>query len=344
MAGQDKFKIGKVVKAAAKAARAGHANAVQLELELVQFKTGDKSIGFNIDITAETVWATQQQIADLFERDKSTISDHIKNILAENELEESSVVGKFPTTGSDGKTYQVLHYNLDMILSVGYRVSSPKATQFRKWATQTLKSYIVDGFAINEGRLRDDPRALRHLAAKIRELRADEKNIYASVRECFKESATDYDPGSPTSRSFYAKLQDKFLYAITGSTAAQIIIDRADHKQPNMGLQNFEGNLPKVDEAKIGKNYLDKDELYTLHILCEQFLLFAESRAIRGKTLTMSQLAEKLDELLRVNDYPVFPGYKDYLRDRATRHAQAEYAQFLMRLKKDDVRAIPKKS
>jgi len=340
MSGQNKDKIAKIVKEAAKAARGGHASAAQLELELVQFKTGNKSIGFNIDVTAETVWATQQQIADLFEKDRSVITKHIANILEEGELDEESVCANFAHTGADGKTYQVQHYNLDMILSIGYRVSSPKATQFRKWATQTLKSYIVDGFALDESRLRNDPRALTKLAARIRELRADEKNIYEAVRDCFKESASDYDSSSQACRTFYATLQNKFLYAITQMTASEIILDRADHKEPNMGLQHYSGNLPKKDEIQIGKNYLDKDELYRMHILCEQFLLFAESCALRGKQLTMKQLSQKLDDLLKLNEYPVFSGYKEYLKERATRHAQAEYAQFLMRLKTNDVKAV----
>lgn len=343
MSEQDKFKVAKAVKKAAKAARSAHAHAAQLELELVQFKTGDRSIGFNIDVTAETVWATQQQIADLFETDKLTISEHIRAILAEDELDEASVVGRFLTNGTDGTSYEVLHYNLDMILSVGYRVSSPKATQFRKWATQTLKSYIVDGYALDESRLRNDPRSLAKLAARIRELRADEKNIYEAVRHCFKESSIDYDSGAQACRTFYATLQDKFLYAITQKTASELILNRADHKEPNMGVQHYAGNLPKKDEIQIGKNYLDKDELYRMHILCEQFLLFAESSALRGKQLTMKQMAAKLDDLLKLNEYPVFSGYKEYLKDRATRHAQAEFARFLMRLKADDVKVISKR-
>jgi hypothetical protein len=137
-------------------------------------------------------------------------------------------------------------------------------------------------------------------------------------------------------------VQDKFHYAITGSTAARIILDRADHRKPNMGMQAFEGNLPTTDEAKIGKNYLDRDELYTLHLLCEQFLLYVESKAMRGKSMTMAELGRKLDELLRVNDYSVFTGWKDFLKDKAIRHAQAEYARFLVRLKKDDVKRIPR--
>lgn len=199
----------------ASAAEKANAAAKDAEIEVVRFRTGDRSIQFNIDITAETVWATQQQITDLFDRDKSTISAHIKNIFDDNELDEDSVVGIFPTTAPDGKTYQVTHYNLDLILSVGYRVSSPKATQFRQWATKTLRAYIVDGYAINEARLRADPAATNRLAARLREIRADEKTVYASVRHFFKEAATDYDKDSSACKSFYARFQDKFHYAVT---------------------------------------------------------------------------------------------------------------------------------
>ena len=168
----------------------------------------------------------------------------------------------------------------------------------------------------------------------------DERNIYAAVRECFKEAASDYDKDAAACRSFYARLQDKYHFAVTGMTASQIVLDRADHTKPNMGLQSFAGNLPTMDESKIGKNYLDGDELYRLHILCEQFLLYAESAALRGKRLTMAELDSKFDALLAVADYPVFPGYKDYLRDKAIRHAQAEYALFVMRLERDDVKRL----
>src|SRR5271165_5285290 len=214
----------KIANAAKRAAKAANESAKGIEFELVSYKTGDKSLAFNIDVTEETVWATQQQIADLYERDKRTVSEHIRAILSEGELDENAVVRKFRTTASDGKTYEIAHYDLDMILAVGFRVKSPRAAQFRKWAYQTLRSYIIDGYAINEGRLRDDPRALNKLAADLRRLRAEEKNIYANVREFFKLGSTDYKSDSADCRKFYALLQDKFHFAITGNTASQLII------------------------------------------------------------------------------------------------------------------------
>lgn len=312
--------------------------AQQLELELVQYKLGNQAINFNIDIDHETVWASAKQIAELFEKDIDTVSHHIRGIYEDRELDEKATSAKFAvvqTEGTRSVSRQVAHYDLDVILSVGFRVKSPRASEFRKWAMTTLRSYIVDGYAINEARLRDDPHALRQLAAKIRALRANEINIYAAVRDCFKEAAVDYDPKAQACKSFYALMQDKFLYAITHNTASELIMGRADRKKANMGVQHFAGNMPTVSEAQIGKNFLDHDELYVLHILCEQFLLFAESAAIRGKTLTMAELTQKLDSLLSVNDYPVFKGYKDYLRDKAIKHAQTEYAMWQRRLTKE---------
>jgi hypothetical protein len=217
------------------------------------------------------------------------------------------------------------HYNLDVILSVGYRVSSVKATAFRKWATQTLSRYITDGFALNEARLRNDPLALRDLAAKVRALRSEEIQIYEAVRDCFKVASLDYDKDSPQVRSFYARLQDKFLFAITGKTASELILERADGTKRNMGVTACKGLMPKKPEAKVGKNYLHANEIYVLHILCEQFLLYAESKAIRGQSMTMANLAAKLDQLLETNEYAVFGGYRDFLKDRAMEHAELEW-------------------
>lgn len=303
--------------------------ADEIQYELARFRAGTHVIDLNVDADGETMWATQAQIADLFERDSDTIGTHIKNIFDTNELDRDSTTAKFAVVRSEGGR--------------SVAVQSPTATAFRQWSNKVLKSYIVDGYAINEARLREDPEATNKLAAKLREIRANEKNVYASVRDFFKEASSDYSANSGTCKSFYALLQDKFHYAVTEKTSSQIILDRADHKQPNMELTIFLGNLPTTDEIKIGKNYLDGKELYTLHILCEQFLLYVQSKAIRGKEMTMAELMKKFDELLAVNDYPVFKGYKDYYKDKAVRHAQAEYAMFLMRLKNDDVKAVPKR-
>lgn len=303
----------------------------QIEMELVRFDGENAHVDLNFDWSHETVWSTQKQIADLFGRDRDTIGKHIATIFDEGELERDATTDKFAVVRREGGrdvSREVEHYNLDVILSVGYRVSSAKATEFRKWATQTLRRYITDGFALNETRLRSDPHALRDLAAQVRALRSEEKTIYEAVRDCFKVASIDYDKDSPKVRSFYARLQDKFLFAITGKTASELILERADAGKHNMGVTATKGALPTKQEAKIGKSYLQRDEIYVLHILCEQFLLYAESRAIRGQSMTMDVLARKLDELLKTNDYAVFAGYRDFLKDQAMIHAETEWKRF----------------
>lgn len=300
----------------------------QEELILAHYETPECSADFHLGEDGETVWATQAQISDIFGIAPNTVTGHLQNIFREGELDADSVTRKIRVTAKDGKNYNTLHYNLDAILSVGYRVSGPKATAFRKWATQVLKSYITQGFALDESRLRHDPNALQELAAKVRELRSDEQNIYRSVRDVFAFGSSDYDSKSPIVRSFYARLQDKFLYAITGQTAAQVILERADAKAPNMGLTSFSGRKVRKLDINTGKNYLQKDELYLLHILCEQFLLFVESSALRGKKLKMSELDRKFDELLRVQDQKVLTTYDGFFKGRATQHAEREWARW----------------
>lgn len=271
-------------------------------------------------------------MADLFSLDQSGIAKHLSNIYESGELDKNSTYAKIALVQIESGRHaerKLDHYNLDAIISVGYRVNSQKATKFRIWATQVLRQYITDGFVIDEKRLRDDPEKLNKLAAKIRELRANEKNVYASVRECFKISASNYDPSSPEEKTFYALLQDKFHHAVTKMTASKLILERADHADQNMGVQSIEGFLPTLKEAQTGKNYLTESELYRLHLLSEQFLLYAESTALRGELMTMRQLHQQLDKLLILNGYPVFDGYKDFLKNSAMQHAEKEFELYL---------------
>lgn len=295
--------------------------------ELVHYDgTGELGeVDLGLDPIHETMWASIEQMAQLFGRAPNTINEHIRNVFRDGELDEASVARKFRVTAKDGKNYSILHYNLDIIISVGYRVSSKEATKFRQWATGILKAYITEGYALNESRLSDDPNSLRQLAAQIRRLRSSEKNIYQSVRDCFKISSIDYDSRARDTKSFYAKLQDKFTYAITESTSAEIVLKRADGMKDFMGLTSTKSGTPTKQDAGIGKNYLNPDELYASHILCEQFLLYAESRAIAGQELTMTQLNRKFDELLEVQGYPVFKEYREYLADKARAHAEREF-------------------
>ncbi|SEN71633.1 RhuM family protein [Nitrosomonas marina] len=283
-------------------------------------------------IDDDTIWATQKNISDIFSVAKNTVGEHLSNIYKEGELNRDSTTRKFRVVQIEGDREvlrNIEHHNLDAIISVGYRVNSQKATKFRIWATGIIKQYIRDGYVINEAVLRDDPKRLNELAAKIRELRASEKNVFAQVKDCFKLSASDYEPTSDEVRSFYSLLQDKFHHAITKMTASKLIKDRADATEDNMGLISFKELLPTKQEAKTGKNYLTEDELYRMYLLSEQFLLFAESSALMGKQLTMKQLHDQLDNLLKLNGYPVFEGYMDYIRDEAMKHAESEYETFI---------------
>jgi hypothetical protein len=305
----------------------------QPEFILVDYVTVGCSSQFRLDQTSDTIWATQQQIASTFDVTYKTVAEHLQNIWRDGELEEAAVCRKFRVTARDGKNYNTLHYSLDAILTVGYRISGKRATAFRRWATQTLKDYLTKGYALNEPLLGQRPSALRDLAARVRDLRADEHAMYAGVRDIFAESTTDYDKNSEIARKFFAKLQDMFIFAVTGSVSAQVILERADSREPNMGLQAMKGQKPTKTDARIGKNYLDSDELYQLHILAEQFLLFVESRALRGLSLTMEELARKFDELLRVQGHEVFDRYPPYYtRDKANSHADAELAVYKRRL------------
>ena len=217
-------------------------------------------------------------------------------------------------------------------MSIGYRVSSTRATAFRQWATRVLRSYLVEGYALNEAVLLRRQERLEALAERVRAIRSNERTVYEKVRDCFVEMAIDYDPNANETRNFYATLQNKFLYAATGYVASEIILERADGDKPNMGLHTIKGRIPTRGDAQVAKNYLDRNELYILHIISEQFLLFVQSAAIRGQKLTMQQLSEKFDQLLETAEYPVFLGYKEALRVRAMDHAQRELERYHKRI------------
>lgn len=303
----------------------------------VLFSDEESQVSFRFESEDQSIWATSQNIADLFDIDVSNARKHIRNIYADGELDKPATRAKFASVQIEGGREvvrpNVSHYNLDMILSVGYRVNAKRAVKFRQWATQTLKTFIEQGYVINEKALRESPEKLNKLAAAVRALRSEEKQVYAKVRECFKICASDYDAGSQEVRSFYSLLQDKFHHAVTGMPSSKLILDRADHKLENMGMQTIKGLSPTLEEAKVGKNYLNNEELYRLHLLSEQFMLYAESTALAKRQMTMSSLHQKLDALLVFNDYPVFSGYEDYIKDEAVSHARQELGLYKKRLK-----------
>lgn len=229
---------------------------------MVIFKTEDNQIAVDVRFYDESVWLTLDQMATLFERDKSTISRHIKNIFTEGELVRNSVVANFATTASDGKEYQVDYYNLDVVISVGYRVKSLRGTQFRQWATKRLNEYIRKGFTMDDERLKSlgGGGYFKELLERIRDIRASEKVFYRQILDIYATSI-DYDPSADISIDFFKKVQNKIHYAVHGQTAAEVIYNRADSEKEFMGLTTFKGNRPHLSDAKIAKNYLDEKEL-----------------------------------------------------------------------------------
>ena len=269
------------------------------------------------------------QMAELFQRDKSTISRHIKNIFAEGELERDSVVAKFATTAADGKTYQVEFYNLDVIISVGYRVKSKRGTQFRIWATGILKEYMRKGFALDDERLKNlgDGGYFKELLERIRDIRASEKVFYRQVLEIYATSI-DYDPKAEISVQFFKKVQHKIHYALHGQTAAEVIYNRADAEKEFMGLTTFAGNQPTLREATIAKNYLNEKELRAMGQLVSGYLDFAERQAEREQPMTMQDWANHLDRILTMSGEQLLVGNGSVTYKQAVDKATTEYRKY----------------
>lgn len=253
------------------------------------------------------VWMNQSQIAELFDTSKQNIGQHISNIISENELQEHSVVKNFFTTASDGKDYNVTFYSLEMILAIGFRVRSKRGTQFRIWANQNLKEFMIKGFVMDDERLKNPdgrPDFFDELLERIREIRASEKRFYQKVRDLFSLSS-DYDKTDKATQMFFAEVQNKLIYAVTGKTAAELIVSRANANQPNMALTSWEGSVVRKQDIIIAKNYLKQDEIDTLNRLVVIFLESAELRVKSRKDIRMSFWRDNVDKILEFNDKPV---------------------------------------
>jgi len=277
----------------------------------------------------ETVWLSLTQMAELFQRDKSVISRHIRNIFEEGELRPESVVANFATTAADGKTYQVDYFNLDVIISVGYRVKSQRGVQFRMWATQRLREYIVKGFAMDDERLKrlGGGKYFEELLERIRDIRSSEKVFWRKVLDIYATSA-DYDPGAEASQQFFATVQNKMHWAAHGHTAAEIVFDRADATQPNLGMTNWAGAKPSKTEAAIAKNYLAAGELDTLNRIVTLYLEFAELQAVNRRVMYMADWIKKLDDFLRISDREVLDHAGSVSHQEALEKAQAEFEKY----------------
>ena len=293
------------------------------------YTTEDGLTKIDTTFDGDTVWLSIDQMAELFQRDKSTISRHIKNIFAEGELERDSVVAKFATTAADGKTYQVEFYNLDVIISVGYRVKSKRGTQFRIWATGILKEYMRKGFALDDERLKNlgGGGYFKELLERIRDIRASEKVFYRQVLEIYATSI-DYDPKAEISIRFFKKVQNKIHYAIHGQTAAEVIYTRADAEKEFMGLTTFAGNQPTLKEAIVAKNYLNEKELRAMGQLVSGYLDFAERQAEREQAMTMQDWAEKLDAFLQFNDAEILKDKGKVTAAIAKAFAESEFEKY----------------
>lgn len=275
----------------------------QPKSQIIIYKTETGETKIDVRFENETVWLTQNALAELFQTTKQNISLHIKNIFEEGELQSNSVVKDFLTTASDGKNYTVNYYNLDLIISVGYRVKSAIATDFRQWATARLREYIVKGFVLDDERLKNPDLPFDYfedLTRRIADIRTSEKRFYRKITDIYVTSV-DYDPTDEQSILFFKTVQNKVHYAITGSTAAEIIASRVDSKKPNIGLTNFRGSKPTKEEVLIAKNYLNEQELLVLNNLIEQYLVFAEGQAMQRVPMYMKDWIERLHEFLHIN-------------------------------------------
>lgn len=297
---------------------------------LLLYQSEDGRIKLDVHFEDETVWLTLDQMASLFSRDKSTISKHIKNIFTEGELAQQSVVANFATTASDGKTYQIAYYNLDVIISVGYRVKSKQGTLFRQWATQRLRDYLIKGFALDDERLKKGSsyNYFKELLDRIREIRLSERLFYQQIKDIYATSI-DYDPTDEATLQFYKKVQNKLLFAVSGQTAAELVYYRANASLPMMGLTSTErsGKVCKKDVG-IGKNYLSEQELQALKLIVEQYLAFAESQALAQRPMYMKDWIKRLDLILTMNEYTILDHAGKVSHVLALQHAESEYTLF----------------
>ncbi len=277
--------------------------------EFVLYQTEDGQNRIQCQLVDGTIWLSQMQMGELFQRSKQTISEHLQNIFEEEELREDSVVRNFRTTATDEKLYDVAHYNLEAVIAVGMRVKSVRGTQFRRWANTQLKEFIVKGFVMDDERLKN-PGGWDHfdeLLARIREIRASEQRFYQKVRDLFALS-DDYRANDSVAQLFFAEVQNKLLYAVTQKTAAQIVVDRSNADSPNMALNTWSGSRVRKQDVIVAKNYLTADEVDTLNRLVVIFLEQAELRVKERKQLTLDYWRQNVDRLLEFNERPVLQG------------------------------------
>jgi hypothetical protein len=297
--------------------------------EFLLYQTEDGQTRIDVRMADETVWLSQKHIAALFEKDVRTINEHLRNIFEESELQEISVVRKFRITASDGKKYDTLHYNLDAILAVGYRVRSLRGTQFRIWATGRLREYLVKGFTMDDRRLKQAGGGdyFEELLARIRDIRSSERVFWRKVLDIYATSI-DYDPKVDVSQLFFKTVQNKIHWAAHGHTAAEIVHQRADAAQPHMGLTAWAGDKPRKTDVGIAKNYLSADELDALNRIVTAYLEFAELQALNRRAMHMTDWIAKLDDFLRLSDREILTHAGKISHDDAQAKAERELAKY----------------
>ncbi len=301
--------------------------------EIILYQTDDGITKINVRLQDETVWLNLNQIGDLFQKAKSTISEHITNVFSEGELNEEATVRNYRTVQKEGNRdveRELAFYNLDVIISVGYRVKSQRGTQFRIWATQRLREYIVKGFVLDDQRLKEAGYSnpyFEELLERIRDIRTSEKNFYYKVREIYSTSV-DYDPKGDLTQEFFATIQNKFHWAIHHHTAAELIVERANAKKLNMGLTAFKGEKVRKTDITVAKNYLSLDELKQLNLLVEQYLSFAESQALQRKVMHMKDWIKKLHDILIINEREILLDSGKVSHGKAEKIAGKEYEKY----------------
>ena len=308
--------------------------------EILIYKNTDGNIKIDVHLEDETVWLTQAQICILFNKSKATISEHIKHIFEEGELEEHSVVRNFRTTAADGKYYDTNFYNLDVIISVGYRVKSPQGTQFRMWATQRLKEYIIKGFALNDERFKsgNSMNYFNELQERIREIRISERFFYQKIKDIYTTSI-DYDAKDEKTISFFKVIQNKLLWAISEQTAAELVYRRVDASLPLMGMLSYDKKTDaavKKADVSIAKNYLNEDEIKLLGLLVEQYLAFAETMAQQRTPMYMADWINRLDSILQLNGRELLNHAGKISHEKALEKSSEEYQKFRLAKKSID--------
>ena len=312
---------------------------MQKDLQFLLYTTPSEDIKINAVIKDETLWLTQKAMAELFGVNIPAVSKHLSNIYEEKELEEKATVSKMEIVQTEGNrqiTRQMVFYNLDAIISVGYRVNSARATQFRIWATKVLKEYIQKGFVLDDERLKQGTSAFgkdyfRELLERVRSIRASERRIWQQITDIFQECSIDYDKNSNITQEFFATVQNKFHYAITGKTAAEIVFNKADSTQEHMGLKTWSGAPDKrilKSDVSIAKNYLTEDQIRRLERTVSGYFDYIEDLIERENTFTMEQFAASVNEFLAFRKYQILPNKGSISHERAKKHAEAEYDKF----------------